>query len=183
MTSTPDLPALLAMRGIVKRFPGVTALSGVSLSLRAGEVLALVGENGAGKSTLMKILGGACQPDEGQIFIDGAPVSLSGVRAAKRLVVPGAPAGARFTALRGEILGFAGLVGSGAALAAEGITLLMVSSDMEEVLGMSDRVVVMHERRITGVLPREGLTQQRVAALMTGSARGAEGDVENAVTA
>ncbi|WP_437540784.1 hypothetical protein WME95_26030 [Sorangium sp. So ce327] len=59
----------------------------------------------------------------------------------------------------------------------------MVSSDMEEVLGMSDRVVVMHERRITGVLPREGLTQQRVAALMTGSARGAEGDVESAVTA
>ncbi|WP_437849458.1 sugar ABC transporter ATP-binding protein [Sorangium sp. So ce363] len=524
MTSTPDLPPLLAMRGIVKRFPGVTALSGVSLSLRAGEVLALVGENGAGKSTLMKILGGACPPDEGQIFLDGAPVSLSGVRAAKRLgvalihqelmlapnldiaanvflgsegregcealtprllaplrrgelnaraaallarvglplppttpvsaltagqrqmveiakalsasarilvmdeptssltagesrelfaiverlraggigviyishrmddvlsladriavlrdgrhvgelaraeathdrivslmvgrelsgryfpersarprqepalevrdlVVPGAPAGVSFTALRGEILGFAGLVGSGrtelmqaifgatralggtmtlagepyapqttrdaidrgvclapedrkrhglvlpmtvvenaslpglarfarafwldraaerraaraevdrlriktptldqrsvnlsggnqqkvvlgkwlsmdprvllldeptrgidvgakaeiyrhmAALAAEGITLLMVSSDMEEVLGMSDRVVVMHERRITGVLPREGLTQQRVAALMTGSARGAEGDVESAVTA
>ncbi|WP_437739090.1 ATP-binding cassette domain-containing protein [Sorangium sp. So ce302] len=85
MTSTPDLPPLLAMRGIVKRFPGVTALSGVSLSLCAGEVLALVGENGAGKSTLMKILGGACPPGEGQIFLDGSPVSLSGVRAAKRL--------------------------------------------------------------------------------------------------
>lgn len=501
------------MRGIVKRFPGVTALSGVSLSLRAGEVLALVGENGAGKSTLMKILGGACAPDEGQIFIDGAPASLRGVRAAKRLgvalihqelmlapnldiaanvflgnegsntrllapvrrdelnakttallarvglplapttpvsaltagqmqmveiakalsssarilvmdeptssltagesrdlfaiverlraegigiiyishrmdevlsladriavlrdgrhvgelaraeathdrivammvgrelsgryfperrarppqepvlevrdlVVPGAPGGVSFTALRGEILGFAGLVGSGrtelmqaifgatralggtmtlggepyqprttrdaidrgvclapedrkrhglvlpmtvvenaslpglaryarsfwldraaerraaraevdrlriktptldqpsvnlsggnqqkvvlgkwlsmsprvllldeptrgidvgtkaeiyrhmAALAAEGMTLLIVSSDMEEVLGMSDRVVVMHERRITGVLPREGLTQQRVAALMTGSARGVHGEVD-----
>jgi ribose transport system ATP-binding protein len=56
-----------------------------------------------------------------------------------------------------------------AALAAEGITILMVSSDMEEILGMSDRVVVMHERRVKGVLPREGLTQQRIATLMTGS--------------
>jgi ribose transport system ATP-binding protein len=55
-----------------------------------------------------------------------------------------------------------------AALAADGITILMVSSDMEEILGMSDRVVVMHERRIKGVLPREGLTQEKIAVLMTG---------------
>ncbi|WP_437963453.1 sugar ABC transporter ATP-binding protein [Sorangium sp. So ce260] len=87
MTFSPDPPPLLAMRGIVKRFPGVTALAGVSLTLRAGEVLAVVGENGAGKSTLMKILGGACAPDEGQIVIDGAPVALRGVREAKRLGV------------------------------------------------------------------------------------------------
>jgi ribose transport system ATP-binding protein len=59
-----------------------------------------------------------------------------------------------------------------AALAAEGVTILMVSSDMEEVLGMSDRVVVMHERRVRGVLPREGLTQERIAMLMTGGAKG-----------
>ena len=59
------------------------------------------------------------------------------------------------------------------ALAADGITILMVSSDMEEILGMSDRVVVMHERRLRGVLPREGLTQERIAKLMTGG-QGAE---------
>jgi ribose transport system ATP-binding protein len=53
-------------------------------------------------------------------------------------------------------------------LAAEGVTILMVSSDMEEVLGMSDRVVVMCERRIQGVLERQDLTQQRVARWMTG---------------
>jgi ribose transport system ATP-binding protein len=60
-----------------------------------------------------------------------------------------------------------------ASLAAEGITILMVSSDMEEILGMSDRVVVMHEKRIKGVLPREELSQKRIADLMTGIAQGA----------
>lgn len=55
-----------------------------------------------------------------------------------------------------------------AALAAEGVSILMVSSDMEEILGMSDRVVVMHERRIQGVLERGQLTPQRLARLMTG---------------
>src|SRR5439155_22311121 len=53
-------------------------------------------------------------------------------------------------------------------LAAAGLTILMVSSEMEEVIGMSDRVVVMHERRIIGILPRQKLTQARIGARMTG---------------
>jgi ribose transport system ATP-binding protein len=79
----PDAPLLLEMTGITKRFPGVVALSGVSMTLKKGEVLSLVGENGAGKSTLMKVLGGVHQPDEGEIRIDGVPVKLDGVSAAK----------------------------------------------------------------------------------------------------
>jgi ribose transport system ATP-binding protein len=64
------------MRGITKSFPGVQALRDVSLDLRAGEVLALLGENGAGKSTLIKTLGGAHPPDAGTIRIDGKEISI-----------------------------------------------------------------------------------------------------------
>jgi ribose transport system ATP-binding protein len=70
------------MHGIVKQFPGVRALDGVDLEVRAGEVHCLLGQNGAGKSTLIKVLAGAHQPDEGQILWDGAPVTLGDPQAA-----------------------------------------------------------------------------------------------------
>lgn len=68
---------ILEMRGISQIFPGVKALDGVNISLYPGEVTALIGENGAGKSTLVKILTGIYTPSEGEIFIDGEPVSFS----------------------------------------------------------------------------------------------------------
>ncbi|MHA6298316.1 sugar ABC transporter ATP-binding protein [Devosia sp. CAU 1758] len=61
---------LLVLENISKVYPGVVALSNVTLSVRAGEVLALIGENGAGKSTLMKVLGGVIAPSSGRIIID-----------------------------------------------------------------------------------------------------------------
>ncbi|MEY8100071.1 ATP-binding cassette domain-containing protein, partial [Falsihalocynthiibacter sp. S25ZX9] len=66
---TDQIPAL-RLENIVKTFPGVRALDGVSFQVMHGEVHALLGENGAGKSTLMKVLGGIHQPDEGRIFIE-----------------------------------------------------------------------------------------------------------------
>ena len=75
-TTTTDAP-LLVMRGIVKRFPGVVALGGVELDVRAGEVHCLLGQNGAGKSTLIKVLSASYLPDEGEILWDGEPVSLT----------------------------------------------------------------------------------------------------------
>ena len=59
------------MKGIGKTFPGVKALEGVNLTVREGQVHALLGENGAGKSTLIKILSGAYTKDEGEIFFEG----------------------------------------------------------------------------------------------------------------
>src|SRR4051812_4362480 len=75
-------PLLLEIRSLSKSFPGVRALSDVSLTLNCGEVLAVIGENGAGKSTLMKILAGVQSQDSGEILIDGKPVTIGSVQAA-----------------------------------------------------------------------------------------------------
>lgn len=68
---TSKSPYLLELKDIVKEFPGVKALNGVTLQVRPGTVHALMGENGAGKSTLMKCLFGIYKPDGGEIYMDG----------------------------------------------------------------------------------------------------------------
>jgi ABC-type sugar transport system ATPase subunit len=73
-----DAERILEMTHISKSFPGVRALEDVSMSLSAGEVLAVVGENGAGKSTLIKILSGVYSPDTGEIRLEGGRVLLRG---------------------------------------------------------------------------------------------------------
>ena len=83
MTDANKLPSgmpridTLEMRGITKRFPGVLASDHVDFDVKSGEVHALLGENGAGKSTLMKILYGMYRPDEGEVLLNGKPVSIS----------------------------------------------------------------------------------------------------------
>lgn len=76
-TTQQEDTALVRADGVVKRFPGVLALSGVDFALQPGEVHCLVGENGAGKSTLIKVLSGFYPPDEGVVLVDGKPLSPS----------------------------------------------------------------------------------------------------------
>jgi simple sugar transport system ATP-binding protein len=77
--SRSDAP-LIEARDIVKYFGSVIALGGVSLAVRAGEVLCLLGDNGAGKSTLIKALSGVHPPDGGQMFVDGTEVHFASPR-------------------------------------------------------------------------------------------------------
>ena len=71
---------LVEARGVSKRFGGVQALDDVSIVVRAGHVHGLVGENGAGKSTLAKVIGGVHRPDEGELLVEGRPVSFHAPR-------------------------------------------------------------------------------------------------------
>ena len=75
--------AVLTARGIVKQFPGVLALDDAQLTLRPGEIHALMGENGAGKSTIIKVINGVLQPDAGTLSLDGQPIAPASVRDAE----------------------------------------------------------------------------------------------------
>jgi simple sugar transport system ATP-binding protein len=82
---TEQAPDALRVENVVKRFGANTALRDVTLRLRPGEVLGLIGDNGAGKSTLIKIITGFHRPDAGRLFIDGKEVELKSVSQAQDL--------------------------------------------------------------------------------------------------
>ena len=97
-SSTSDVR--LALQGIRKSYPWTVANDGIDLTVKAGQIHAVLGENGAGKSTLMKIVSGVIQPDAGEIRWEGVPVVMATPAQAK--AVPGLfesvgfPAGSEF---------------------------------------------------------------------------------------
>lgn len=84
-TATSSTTPVLSLRGIGKTFGAVSALTDIDMEVHAGEVVALVGDNGAGKSTLVKVLSGVHQPDSGELFFDGKPVTIPSPNAALEL--------------------------------------------------------------------------------------------------
>ena len=84
-TSTPTTAPLLELRGVSKNFGSVQALTDVDFEVRAGEVMALVGDNGAGKSTLIKCVAGIHASDGGEVVFEGHPVTIHGPKDAAKL--------------------------------------------------------------------------------------------------
>ncbi|GGX78904.1 ATP-binding cassette domain-containing protein [Massilia dura] len=82
--SISEAPVIFTARGLVKRYGGVTALDGTDFDLRAGEILAVIGDNGAGKSSLIKALSGAIVPDEGELHLDGRQLRMKSPIDARR---------------------------------------------------------------------------------------------------
>ena len=79
-----NTPLVMQAKGLAKRYGHVTALDGCDFELRAGEILAVIGDNGAGKSSLIKVLSGATVPDEGELRLDGQPVHFKSPIHARR---------------------------------------------------------------------------------------------------
>ena len=84
MTIDTNAPLVMKATGLTKRYGQVTALDGADFELRAGEILAVIGDNGAGKSSLIKCLSGATIPDEGDIFLDGQQIHFKSPIDARR---------------------------------------------------------------------------------------------------
>ena len=80
-----DPQLVMQAKGLTKRYGQVTALDGADFELRAGEILAVIGDNGAGKSSLIKCLSGATIPDEGDIVLDGKPIHFRNPMDARRV--------------------------------------------------------------------------------------------------
>ena len=74
---------VLSARGVVKKYGRVVAIDHADFDLRAGEILAVIGDNGAGKSTLIKAVSGAVIPDAGEILLDGAPITFTNPQGAR----------------------------------------------------------------------------------------------------
>jgi general nucleoside transport system ATP-binding protein len=252
MSHENDAPILEA-RGIIKRFGGLLANDVDQFAVRAGEVIALLGENGAGKSTLAKILYGYYAADAGEIFVGGQRVAITSPRDARALGIgmvfqtftlipamsvyenvalflrdlPTVPRRAEILArvrryaerfhlsfdpwspvrqlaagdqqkveILKQLLANArvlildeptkvlapqeseGLFATIAELRAEGFGIVLITHKLREVLACADRIAVMRQGRITGLLERREATEEKLLALMFGETPAAQSPAE-----
>jgi ABC-type sugar transport system ATPase subunit len=176
--------AVLQMKGICKRFAGVTALDQVSVFAHAHEVHALMGENGAGKSTLMKILSGVYRADAGAIVLDGRTVSPSDPRAAQALgiaiihqelnQVPELSVAENFFLGR-ELRRAPGVMDLSLMnaqtttwLSQLGLAIIYISHRMDEIFRISDRITVLRDGRLVGSAPASKLDRGSLIRWMVG---------------
>ena len=236
--------SLVEMRHMNVSFGGVHAVEDVSIDLRPGEILALVGGNGAGKSTLVKTLSGAQRPDSGEILIQGEPVSITNPRDAKthgietiyqtlalaeNIDAPGnmflgrelttglgnlddsamedaarkvmGRLNPKFTNFKTPVASLSGGQRQSVAIAravhfnarilimdeptaalgpaeteqvrqlirslkSEGIGIILISHDIHDVFDMADRIAVMLQGRLVGVVDRGDVTMDQVLAMI-----------------
>lgn len=158
-----DNITILEMKGITKRFSGVTALDNCELTLSKGEVHCLVGENGAGKSTLVKILCGIYQRDAGTVIFDGQEVSFANPKQAMNDGI---------FIVHQELnliphLSVAQNIFIGKETAGNHKFFFSDKRLLNDSQRMSDRVAVICEGQLTGILSRKEANQEAILSLAT----------------
>src|SRR5207237_1416260 len=191
----PTLVRLMANRDITQHFPTPTRKRGapllevegishpprlqdVSFTLHRGEILGVAGLLGAGRTELARAIAGAALPAQGRVLLDGGRarvVTLSGGNQQKVVLGKWLAAGADVLIVdeptRGiDVAAKMEIYQLLDRLAAGGAGILMISSDLPEILGMSDRVLVMHQGRVQAVLDAHEATQERVLQAALGLA-------------
>src|SRR5215470_6843458 len=164
-----DAAPAIALRGITKRFPGVTANDDIALDIHGGEIHVLLGENGAGKSTLIGILAGMQQPDEGEILVGGKPVRIASPRASLSLgeqqqveIMRALWRGEKVLILDEptSMLTPQGVKDLGAVmkrLRDKGVALILITHKLVEAYELGDRISVLRLGRLVGELAPERL--------------------------
>jgi ABC-type sugar transport system ATPase subunit len=183
--SNPQI--VMQAQGLVKRYGQVTALDGADFELRAGEILAVIGDNGAGKSSLIKALSGAVVPDEGEIRLDGQAIHFKSPIEARRagietvyqdLAVAPAMTIAENLFLGRELrrpgwLGRVFRMLDKKRMLAESIARMqdLISHNMPHVFEIADRIHVARLGRRAAVLNPKKISMSDTVAVMTGAMR------------